>query len=130
MSETTTVAANPTSSASGDEVRVDLNAPLRTPRAVGWVLVIVLQAFLFSAGESLTLAAGDVLLLYTDGVTEAKNAAGDDFGKERLAGVISANRARTVHEISDAILAEVSAFRQAAPASDDLTFVVIRANES
>jgi serine phosphatase RsbU (regulator of sigma subunit) len=70
------------------------------------------------------LFAGDVLLLYTDGITEARSAKREMFGIERLAEALSRARSEPAHVIRDRILAEVTDFMDVQ--FDDLTLVVAR----
>lgn len=73
------------------------------------------------------LAPGDTLVFYTDGVTEARNAAGELFGDERL--VEAARRGARGGEaaiVSRNILDAVTAFTAGAPQTDDLTLVVVQ----
>ncbi|MCU0631683.1 MAG: SpoIIE family protein phosphatase [Methanolinea sp.] len=74
----------------------------------------------------LTLAAGDVLVLYTDGVTEAFNLNEEEFGEGRLMDLVIAARSRGAREILDAIFTQVSGFIGDATQSDDITVVVIK----
>ncbi len=69
---------------------------------------------------------GDVLVLYSDGVTEAADPQGDDFGEQRLGELVSSLRDRPAGEIVTAIHDAVTAFTQGAPAADDITVVVAR----
>ncbi len=79
---------------------------------------------------------GDVLVLYSDGVTEAQNEQKALFGEERLLGVIRTtfvspgSPARSAHDVQDAVLAEVQAFVGDAPQSDDITLMVIVRNSA
>lgn len=75
---------------------------------------------------SLTLKPGDVLLLYTDGVTEAMNAQRELFGDERLAAVLRDNHQHGPQAIIDAILAAVGAFAGGQSQADDITMVVVK----
>lgn len=75
---------------------------------------------------ALTLNPGDVLLLYTDGVTEAMNGERELFGDERLAAVLRANAQRSPQEIINAVLAAVSDFAGGQSQADDITMVVIK----
>ena len=59
---------------------------------------------------SFTLAPGDVLVLYSDGVSEAQTAVFDEFGPERLADIVERQRERPAAEIIDAIVAAIDAF--------------------
>jgi phosphoserine phosphatase RsbU/P len=77
---------------------------------------------------SLAVEPGDLIVLYTDGVTEAFNERDEYFGEERLVASISRNRTRPVQEIMDALLEEIRGFCGTAPQSDDITLVVIRVN--
>jgi serine phosphatase RsbU (regulator of sigma subunit)/pSer/pThr/pTyr-binding forkhead associated (FHA) protein len=72
------------------------------------------------------LGPGDVLALYSDGVTDAVNPAGERFEEERLAAVLRESSAGTASEILDAVLLEVDTFREEAALPDDLTLVVLK----
>lgn len=69
---------------------------------------------------------GDLILLYTDGVTEAFNTADEYYGEERMIAVVSRNRARPADEIRDALLEDIRQFTGTAPQSDDITFILIK----
>jgi sigma-B regulation protein RsbU (phosphoserine phosphatase) len=79
--------------------------------------------------EQLRLDPGDFLVLYTDGLTEAQNRAGEDYGTDRLAALL-AGLARqpglTARELTTACVRDLAAFRDGAPAADDLTIMVVR----
>jgi phosphoserine phosphatase RsbU/P len=72
------------------------------------------------------LNAGEVLLLYSDGVTEATNPLGEEFEEERLAQILQSNRHRSPDEIVEAVTRAVSDFSAGAPVADDLTLVVAK----
>ncbi len=72
------------------------------------------------------LKPGDVLLVFTDGVTEALNVAGEEFGEERLQALIRRVAHLAVAEIKASISHELRAWIGAAPQHDDLTFVVMK----
>ncbi|NUQ76703.1 MAG: SpoIIE family protein phosphatase [Polyangiaceae bacterium] len=74
--------------------------------------------------EKLRLMDGDLMVLYTDGVTEARNAAGAQLGMDRLLDTIEANQNEPVERIRDKILDEVAAFSP--QQDDDITLLVIR----
>ncbi len=76
--------------------------------------------------HSVTLEPGDVLALYTDGVTEAFNVDEEEFGVERLEEVILAHAHESAEEIVDAIEAAVDAFVGDVPPFDDFTLVVLK----
>ncbi len=73
-----------------------------------------------------TLAPGDVLVCYTDGLTEAENIRREPYGEERLVEVVRASALRPASEIVQAITASVVAFMGTAPPFDDTTLVVVR----
>ena len=79
------------------------------------------------AGTSITLEAGDVLLLYTDGITEAQNAEGQEFGVARLMAVLEAHGAEGAAHIRDAVLAAVADHRGPVELADDITLVILGA---
>jgi phosphoserine phosphatase RsbU/P len=72
------------------------------------------------------LEPGDILVIYSDGVTEAANAEGEDFGVERLVRTVSANRERSAAEILDAVNRALAEYTGAAAQSDDITMIVAR----
>jgi phosphoserine phosphatase RsbU/P len=72
------------------------------------------------------LEPGDLLVLYTDGVTEAMNGADEEFGEERLAEVLAANREQSAAAVIQAVNTAVTSFAAGAPPADDLTIVVAR----
>jgi serine phosphatase RsbU (regulator of sigma subunit) len=71
------------------------------------------------------LNPGDKLAIYTDGVTEAQNAAGEFFGKKRLQETVAAHAAEPCQAIHDAIQQDVAAFTQGTEQSDDITLLVL-----
>lgn len=72
------------------------------------------------------IAPGDVLVLYTDGLSEAQNPGREEFGVERLLETVRAHLHSTAQEIHDALLAAVQQFVGDAPQFDDLTLVVVK----
>jgi phosphoserine phosphatase RsbU/P len=75
----------------------------------------------------LTIEPGELLVLYTDGVTEATNPAGEEFGHDRLAESLKAYRTLTAKEVISAVQADVMAWTDGLGATDDITFFVIKA---
>jgi serine phosphatase RsbU (regulator of sigma subunit)/pSer/pThr/pTyr-binding forkhead associated (FHA) protein len=71
------------------------------------------------------LKPGDKLVIYSDGVTEAQNTAGDFFGKTKLYDVVSTHAAASCSALHDAIQEAVTAFTEGAPQSDDITVLVL-----
>jgi sigma-B regulation protein RsbU (phosphoserine phosphatase) len=76
--------------------------------------------------QTAALNAGDVIVLYTDGITEAENAREEMFGEERLYEVIRASKKLPSAEIITAILESVRTFCGGYAQSDDITLMVIR----
>jgi sigma-B regulation protein RsbU (phosphoserine phosphatase) len=76
--------------------------------------------------ESVSLRAGDVVVAYTDGVTEAFGPGGREFGEERLREVVAGAGARCAAEILASVARAVEAWRGGAPAHDDFTLVVAK----
>ncbi|WP_321504436.1 SpoIIE family protein phosphatase [uncultured Methanoregula sp.] len=77
--------------------------------------------------ETVPLAPGDVMVMYTDGITEAENARQDMFGEDRFREVIARSSGLTADEITKQILSEVRNFCGNQPQSDDITLMVIKA---
>jgi sigma-B regulation protein RsbU (phosphoserine phosphatase) len=71
------------------------------------------------------LAPGDVLVLYSDGITEAQDDQEEFFEEERLLEVGQASLGRSAQEVQDTILAEVDRFVGDAPQVDDITLMVL-----
>jgi sigma-B regulation protein RsbU (phosphoserine phosphatase) len=78
------------------------------------------------AEEMVTLAHGDVLVLYTDGITEAIDADEEEFGEERLEELVVQNASCTAQELTDLIINAAAAFASEEGAVDDETLVVIK----
>lgn len=76
--------------------------------------------------NKLHLQRGDALVLYTDGVTEAKNHASDDFAESRLEACLQNTAQAPVADVIAQILREVEAFVNGAPQADDLTVLALR----
>ena len=89
------------------------------------LLLGVLPDILLPEGE-MELAENDVLVLYTDGVTEASNKNKEMFGEERLAAAIKAIAHCSAQEIVDRIAAAVAHITGDTPPNDDLTLMVIK----
>jgi sigma-B regulation protein RsbU (phosphoserine phosphatase) len=76
--------------------------------------------------ETIQMQSGDVLVAYTDGVTEALNPEGEEFGECRLERVLTASAHLAADEISATIVERVRQWCGQAPQHDDLTFVVLK----
>lgn len=76
--------------------------------------------------EELTLEPGELLFIYTDGVTEAANPSGEEYGLERLIELCRGQRHASVAEQAAALDRELEAFTQGTPYADDRTFMMLR----
>lgn len=74
------------------------------------------------------LDAGDVLFIYSDGVSEANNINEDEFGMERLTEVIRTNVHRSASGIRDKVESALSDFTGTAAPNDDITLVIVKRN--
>jgi sigma-B regulation protein RsbU (phosphoserine phosphatase) len=74
----------------------------------------------------LRLAPGDAILLYTDGVSETRGAADEEYGIERLKALLAQGPARKPAETVSVCLRDLKAFRAGAAKSDDLTLMAIQ----
>jgi sigma-B regulation protein RsbU (phosphoserine phosphatase) len=70
----------------------------------------------------------DLLLLYTDGLTDAQNDEADFFGSERLLAIAEAHRGRTASDLQQALLGAVYGWMGDAPQFDDLTLLILGRN--
>jgi sigma-B regulation protein RsbU (phosphoserine phosphatase) len=71
------------------------------------------------------LRPGDLLVVYTDGVTEALNASGEEFGEERLKALLRGAAGSAAHEVSATLAATMRDWIAGTEQYDDLTFVVV-----
>ena len=78
--------------------------------------------------ERVRLGPGDALVLYTDGLTEARNPGDEEYGGERLAARLSdfVQPGTSASDVTAACVKDLQAFRRGAPAQDDLTIMVLR----
>lgn len=72
------------------------------------------------------LGKGDLLVIYSDGVTEANDTAEEEFGEERLTEVLKQHRAEPAGIIVNAVTEAVSRFSAGAPQADDITLIVAK----
>jgi len=76
--------------------------------------------------SELVLGEGDVLLLYTDGVTEAINEKEEDYSEERLKDKVNKFHEMDSKKMADKILEDVTLFAGSAPQADDITLMALR----
>ena len=76
--------------------------------------------------DAIVLMPGDTLLMYSDGITEAKNEAGELFEEHRLLTLFEHQTASTAEALVDLVFREVNAFTGNAPQSDDITLLILK----
>lgn len=89
-------------------------------RALGWFPGNVFEAV------ELQLDPGDLIVYYTDGLTEAENPVGEPYGEDRLSEAVKRVANQTAIEIRDYILNDVDVFCDGNPPFDDITMLVVR----
>ncbi|MBN2303811.1 MAG: SpoIIE family protein phosphatase, partial [Anaerolineae bacterium] len=103
-------------------VRADSSGELLTARgiALGVVPEITLQQ------HTITLVAGDALIAYTDGVTEAFRSDHTEFGVMGIQSAAAQLRRRSAHDLANGIASAVDNFVAGAPQFDDMTLIVLK----
>jgi sigma-B regulation protein RsbU (phosphoserine phosphatase) len=77
--------------------------------------------------QTLTLAGGQSLLLYTDGINDERDPGGEVFGLPRLLGLLGAAEQPSAQALVDHLLESVLAHLDGAPQDDDITLLAVRA---
>ncbi|MEK7865913.1 MAG: SpoIIE family protein phosphatase [Planctomycetota bacterium] len=95
----------------------------------GGLPLAVMEDCVYKRG-TLTLAPGDLLVVYTDGVTEARNPAGGLYGDARLVETMLNGGAMTTRETIQTVLADVRTYAGTAPQSDDITVLALRFSDA
>ncbi len=102
----------------------DVAAPQRLK--TGGIMLGMLQDFPFQ-DDAISLQKGDLLLIYSDGVTEAADKNGDDFGEQKLQGLVRENLNLSAGALVDKIIQAVKAHAgKSPPREDDITVVVVK----
>lgn len=70
---------------------------------------------------------GDIVVFYTDGLTEAENSDGEQFSRERLAQLVLAHKGESANRLMERIYATAIRFRGSETFNDDLTLIVLKA---
>ncbi len=78
--------------------------------------------------ESVTIDKGDILVIYTDGITESQDANGNQYSEEKLINLINANQNLSAKDLAICIIDDVQLFSASGTYSDDKTVVVIKRN--
>ena len=92
----------------------------RGGRAIGWFPDNPLHQ------SELQLEPGDLIVYYTDGLTDAENPAGENFGEERLAQAVIESAGESAEGVLQQIVRAVDSFAEGVPPFDDLTLMVVR----
>jgi sigma-B regulation protein RsbU (phosphoserine phosphatase) len=77
--------------------------------------------------RAVQMEAGDAVVLYSDGVSEAEDGKGESFGIERLQAIVAHHGCGSAGELMDKIISEVESFSRGFPQHDDITLVVLKA---
>ncbi|MGL5050080.1 MAG: SpoIIE family protein phosphatase [Cetobacterium sp.] len=96
--------------------------------SVKGVAIGFLDDYNYKQGE-IKLNVGDVVIYYTDGITEAENINKELFGIERLKNILMETSCLSSKEIKKRLLDEVNSFQNGCEQNDDITFVVIKRDE-
>jgi sigma-B regulation protein RsbU (phosphoserine phosphatase) len=91
----------------------------------GGLILGLFEHATFEEGSA-TLEPGDLLVAFSDGVTEALSTEGEEYGEQRLLDCVQANREQSPPELLDSIFASVREFTAGAVQSDDVTALVLR----
>jgi len=76
--------------------------------------------------RQIRMQPGDLLFVYTDGVTEASNSSGEMFGRERLCSILAARHTGLPQSIIEAVLSEITAFAGTTDREDDITMIAMK----
>ena len=98
---------------------------VRELRLEGGPALCVVEGFAYPV-ERHRLAAGETLLFFTDGLTEAQGPAGRLLGRQGVVAALQASHSRPLSEVLDSLVAAVRAFEAGEDASDDLTILAVR----
>jgi sigma-B regulation protein RsbU (phosphoserine phosphatase) len=93
---------------------------------IGGVPLGIQQDAAYAAAE-VTLASGDWLVIFTDGLVEAENQVGEPYGEDRLLGVLQSGVTATPDVMLQRMIAEVNSFVGSTPQHDEITCMVIKA---
>ncbi|MBT1076955.1 SpoIIE family protein phosphatase [Geobacter grbiciae] len=113
------------------------NPPLLYRRAEGRCLELDADGLILGVKPQVTfeerevrLAPGDILLLYTDGITESDNGSGELFGIGRLSALLASLHGEEPEAVIEAVLSELAAFTGGRPPADDICTVAVKITPS
>jgi serine phosphatase RsbU (regulator of sigma subunit) len=106
--------------------RTNGEVEIHDTQSLGFYLGMVADVFPSLDTFSFTMAPGDLLVLYSDGVAEAANRDGAQYSLERLASAANAARALPAERVKDRIMKDLYNFVGDAPVEDDVSLVIIK----
>lgn len=93
---------------------------------IGGLVVGIAPDSAYNEGK-VHLSSGEIIVIYSDGVTEAEDASETQFGEQRLQGIIKKNKNLNAQKIMSEIYKEVKEFRGGTEQDDDITLIVMKA---
>jgi serine phosphatase RsbU (regulator of sigma subunit) len=93
--------------------------------AAGGLVLGIFEAVSYEGG-AVVMEPGDMLVVYSDGVTETWDPDGEEFGEDRLVALAVRDRDKSADELQNAVLCEIERFEQGARATDDRTLLVLK----
>jgi serine phosphatase RsbU (regulator of sigma subunit) len=107
------------------KVKADNSVEEIAPEGIALGLVSAQQFYIEE--HTMSLAPGDLLVLYTDGVTEAMNAASEEYGEDRfVASLKKRSQESSLQRTCDLVMEDLKAFVAGAPPHDDITLLLVR----
>jgi len=92
----------------------------------GGVILGIMQTLVPYQEGVVELREGDMIFMFTDGVSEAMSVGEEEFGEERLGQILKANREMSTDELMKHVLQEVKTHASGTPQSDDITMVIMK----
>lgn len=92
----------------------------------GGMILGVMETLIPYDSEKLTLQKGDVIVLYTDGISEAMDPVNNEYSEERLEQTALLNTSKNSNDILNSIIDDVKVFTREAEQSDDITILVLK----
>jgi len=95
------------------------------PLATGGTVLSVMENSTYE-DETIALSSGDMVVMYSDGITEAENKAHEQFGERRLIQILVQSRDKPAKDIIEDVIQSVNAFADGMPQTDDMTILVLK----
>jgi serine phosphatase RsbU (regulator of sigma subunit) len=95
-------------------------------KGLGLGIIRSMEYYKYIEVNELKYNSGDILVMYTDGITEAKNPLNEEFGYERLQMIVQEHVKKSASEIQKAIISGLHDFTQLEEIQDDFTAMIIR----